>query len=50
MAHHTANTTSRASLLKSRLADVGLYALSRGEYQIVMAVTRLIQGRGMSHV
>jgi hypothetical protein len=33
---------------KAALADVGLYALTRGEWQMVMAITRMIQERGWS--
>jgi hypothetical protein len=50
MDYHTATPTLHASLLKSSLVDVGLYALSRGEYQIAMAVTILLRLRGLRHV
>ncbi len=30
---------------KARLVDVGLYALCRGEWDIAMAITSIIQGR-----
>jgi hypothetical protein len=35
---------------KATLVDLGLEALSRGEWQIVMAITRLLQKRGWVHV
>jgi hypothetical protein len=48
--HSISTNTTTATTLKSALVDLGLAALSRGEYQIVMAITRLIQRRAMSHV
>jgi hypothetical protein len=38
-----------ASTTKSALVDLGLAALSRGDWLVVMAITCLIQRRGMSH-
>jgi hypothetical protein len=38
-------TTSKLSLV-----NIGLYALSRGEWPMVMAITRLIERRAMRHV
>lgn len=34
---------------KTRLVDLGLDALSRGEWGMVMAIARLIQRGGMAH-
>jgi hypothetical protein len=34
---------------KSALVGIGLYALAHGEWVMVAAITRLIQGRGWSH-
>jgi hypothetical protein len=34
---------------KSQLVNVGLFALSRGEWQIVMAITTLIQRKGVAY-
>jgi hypothetical protein len=36
-------------LEKSKLVDGGMIALARGEWQMVMAITRLLQRRGWSH-
>jgi hypothetical protein len=37
-------------LQKSKLVDLGLFALARGKWQVVHAITRLIQKRGWVHV
>jgi hypothetical protein len=37
-------------LQKSKLIDLSLYALSLGEWQMVQAITLLIQNRGWTHV
>jgi hypothetical protein len=37
-------------LQKAKLINLGLFALSRGEWQIVMAITHLIGKRGLAHV
>ena len=42
-------TPYSATSLKISLVDIGLYALSRGEIQMVIAITRLIQERGWTH-
>jgi hypothetical protein len=34
---------------KAKLVNLGLYALSRGEWQMVAAITRLIKRRGWMH-
>jgi hypothetical protein len=36
-------------LKKSNLVDLGLLFLSRGDWQAVMAITRLIEKGGMRH-
>ena len=48
--HSTLPRSPNASFTKSALVDIGLDALSRGDWQIVMAITRLIQRKGMRHV
>jgi hypothetical protein len=35
-----------STIQKSRLVAIGQYALSHGEWQMVLAITRLIQERG----
>jgi hypothetical protein len=49
MTYLTATPTVHASQLKSRLVDIGLEALSRGDWTIVMAITTLIRNRGWGH-
>jgi hypothetical protein len=44
------NSSPGATPLNARLVTVGLYALSRGEWQTVMASTHLIQERRWSYV
>jgi hypothetical protein len=34
---------------KSALVDLGLYAISHGEWAMVATITRLIEKRGWSH-
>jgi hypothetical protein len=34
---------------KTKLVDLGLACLARGEWQMVVAITQLIQWRGWSH-
>jgi hypothetical protein len=36
-------------LQKANLVDLGLYLLARGEWQLVLAITRLIEKGGMRH-
>jgi hypothetical protein len=43
-------SSRRATTLKARLVTVGLFALSHGQWQMVIATTLLIQERGWSHV
>jgi hypothetical protein len=49
MGHHTATIVPDASLFKTRLVDIGLDALSRGDWLVVMAITRLIERRDLRH-
>jgi hypothetical protein len=49
MPYLTSSMASNTSLLKTRLVDIGLDALSRGDWLMVMAVTALVQKRGLSH-
>jgi hypothetical protein len=35
---------------KATLVNLGLYALAHGQWQMVRAITRLMQNRGWSHV
>jgi hypothetical protein len=42
-------TLHGATSLKSSLVDLGIHALNRGEWQMVMAITRLIEHGGMRH-
>jgi hypothetical protein len=39
-----------ATILKARLITLGLHAISRGQTQMVQAITHLIQERRWSHV
>jgi hypothetical protein len=39
---------SSAAIQKSRLVDLGQYALSHGHWQMVLALTRIIAERGLS--
>jgi hypothetical protein len=39
----------KATTLKVRLVSWGLYALSHGEWQMVVAITLLIKKGGMRH-
>jgi hypothetical protein len=43
------STAPSGASYKSALVDVGLFALARGDDLIVMAVTTLVQKRGLSH-
>jgi hypothetical protein len=45
----TTTPPSGASHTKAALVTVGLEALSRGDLKVVMAVTALVQKRGLSH-
>jgi hypothetical protein len=38
-----------ASEHKQALVSLGLYALSHGEWGLVMAITRLVQSRGLTN-
>jgi hypothetical protein len=42
-------STHKATSMKSALVDVGLDALSRGDWMVVAAVTTLIRNRGWTH-
>jgi hypothetical protein len=49
MPYLTSTIASNASQLKTRLVDIGLDALSRGDWLVVSAVTTLIRNRGWTH-
>jgi hypothetical protein len=49
MPNFTIPHVSNATILKSSLVTIGLDALARGDWQIVMAVTTLIRNRGWAH-
>jgi hypothetical protein len=49
MPNFTTTQPSGASYLKLALVDIGLDALSRGDWLVVSAVTALIQKRGWGH-